>query len=183
MPGLSRRRSGAIIDLVRSSVASQYGAALAMLGGAVGHADPAAWLAPVGRRPFWHVAYHTLFITDLYLSENAAAFRPQPFHRENYELLSVPPWAPERKVTADEPYEPATLAGYVETLQAKAQRTIAAETEASLAGPSGFDWLPFSRLEAHLYATRHVQHHAGQLAAALRRVSDVGVPWVGLRKA
>src|SRR4051812_32867335 len=108
-----------MIDLVRSSVASQYGAALAMLRGCVDRADASAWLAPVGRRPFWHVAYHTLFITDLYLSTTVEAFRPQPFHRENYELLSVPVWAPERKLTAEIPYEPAVLAGYVDTLNAR----------------------------------------------------------------
>jgi hypothetical protein len=176
-------RSMPMIDLVRSSVASQYGAALAMLRGCVDRADGAAWVAPVGRRPLWHVAYHTLFITDLYLSTNEKAFRPRPFHRENYELLSVPVWAPERKVTAEEPYEPAVLAGYVDKLLAKMRAAVGAETEATLAGPSGFDWLPFTRLELHLYSTRHVQHHAGQLASALRRHSDIGVPWVGFQKA
>jgi hypothetical protein len=172
----------AMIDLVRWSVASQYGAALSMLRGCIDRADASAWLAPVGRRPLWHVAYHTLFITDLYLSTSVAAFRPRPFHRENYELLSVPAWAPERKVTAEEPYEPAVLGGYVDTLAATMKAALGAETEATLAGPSGFDWLPFSRLELHLYSTRHVQHHTGQLAAALRRVSDTGVPWVGLQE-
>jgi len=172
-----------MIDLVRSSVTSQYGAALAMLRGCLDRADGSAWVAPSGRRPFWHVAYHTMFITDLYLSESADAFRPQPFHRANYDLLSVPVWAPERKLTAEEPYEPAVLAGYVDTLTAKMRAAVGAETEATLAGPSGFDWLPFTRLELHLYSTRHVQHHAGQLASTLRRLSDTGVPWVALQKA
>ena len=35
----------------------------------------------------------------------------------------------------------------------------------------GYDlWLPFSRLELHLYNLRHIQHHTGQLSAYLRRV-------------
>ena len=166
--------------LVKTSLAGQYAASLAMLRGCIDAADAAAWVAPSGRRPFWHVAYHLLFITDLYLSPDEKSFRPRPFHRENYELLSTPPWAPERKVvTADDPYEPAVLSEYVDLLRAKARESVGNETAQSLAGPSGFDWLPFPRLELHVYNVRHIQHHTGQLTAALRRTSDKGVPWIG----
>ena len=167
-----------MLELIRASLSSQFGAALAMLLGGLNGADGATWLAPVGSRPFWHTAYHVLFLTDLYLSRDEHSFRPRPFHRENYELLSTPVWAPERKVTADEPYDAATLTGYVDALRAKAREAIAAETESTLAGPSGFDWLPFPRLEAYLYNLRHLQHHTGPLVATLRRQTGKGTPWV-----
>ena len=47
----------------------------------------------------------------------------------------------------------------------------------ALAGPSGFHWLKFSRLELHVYNIRHLQHHVGQLNAALRRHQAEGIKW------
>jgi uncharacterized damage-inducible protein DinB len=54
---------------------------------------------------------------------------------------------------------------------------------------SGFDdgWLrlvDLSRGELHIYNIRHVQHHAGQMSAYLRRVDGAladpkALPWVG----
>jgi hypothetical protein len=45
--------------------------------------------------------------------------------------------------------------------------------------PSGFFWLPFSKLELQLYNIRHVQHHTGQLIDRLRTVAGIGVARVG----
>jgi hypothetical protein len=56
---------------------------------------------------------------------------------------------------------------------------VAKETARSLAGESGFPWIPFPRLELHIYNIRHIQHHAGQLGAFLRRNKVKGVGWVG----
>lgn len=164
---------------IQPVLAAQYGAALAMLRAAVTHADHVTWRAFVGQFPFWHVSYHTLFFTDLYLSRDEASFRPQPFHREDYNRLGPVPWAPPSSVVVDEPYAQDLMAAYVDTCVAKARREVEAETEATLAGPSGFHWLQFTRLEAHLYNLRQVQHHTGQLAAALRRQGAAGVEWVG----
>jgi hypothetical protein len=61
---------------------------------------------------------------------------------------------------------------------------LAAETRQSLEGSSGFSRRQFSRGELHLYNLRHVQHHSGQLSAALRRLnlalqSPQALPWIG----
>jgi hypothetical protein len=164
---------------IQPILSAQYGAALAMLRAAVTSADPATWRAFVGQFPFWHVAYHTLYTTDMYLSRDEGAFTPQPFHREHYDRLGPVAWAPPSKVVADQPYAQDLMAAYVDTCAAKARLEVEAETEATLAGPSGFHWLRFTRLEAHVYNLRHVQHHTGQLAAALRRQGLAGVEWVG----
>src|SRR5207237_8234096 len=115
-----RGRSRRMIEVVRSSVAGQYGAALAMLHDCVERAGPTVWPATVGTRPYWHVAYHTLFVTDLYLSPSEETFRPQPFHREDSDELGGPPGAPGKNVTAGEAYDLATLVAYVETCRGKA---------------------------------------------------------------
>ena len=167
-----------MITMIRSAVARQYGAALALMRGCVMRADSAAWLGAVGKFPFWHVAYHTLYYADLYLSPDESAFRPQPFHLDGYNFLGPQPWAPDMRVAADRPYDQDMLTAYVDAIRAKAKSAVDGETESSLGGPSGFGWLEFTRFELHLYNLRHLQHHGGQLAAVLRSQGGDGVDWI-----
>jgi hypothetical protein len=167
-----------MITMIRSALVGQYGAALSMLRGCVENVDSAIWLGAVGKFPFWHVAYHTLYYTDLYLSQDEEAFRPQTFHRDGYNFLGPQPWAPGMRVVADLPFDKAMLITYLDAARVKAKSTVDGETETTLAGPSGFTWLGFTRLESHLYNLRHIQHHCGQLAAVLRSQGDKGVDWV-----
>jgi hypothetical protein len=167
-----------MIALVRSSLAGQYGAALQMFSRCFEHASSDAWTAPVGKFPFWHVAYHALYYTDLYVSTDEQSFRPQPFHLENSNFLGPPSSAPEKKFVAGRPYHKEKLASYLATCRAKVKSSIERETETTLAGPSGFSWLKFSRLELHVYNIRHTQHHIGQLTALLRRLNIVAADWV-----
>ena len=168
-----------MLSLVRDSVAGQYGAALTMLGRCIRFADEAAWESPVAKFPYWHVAYHTLYCTDLYLAPGEKEFRPPAFHQPDSNFLGNQPWPPYKKVTVERPYEKAEVLAYVEACRGRVRTTLEAETEVTLAGASGFSWLPFNRLDLHLYNIRHVQHHTGQLAAVLRRLTGKGVTWVG----
>jgi uncharacterized damage-inducible protein DinB len=161
--------------LIRA-LASQYLSALTMLRTCVDQIDADVRDTLGGRYPYGHVAYHVLHTTDLYLSRDEASFRPQPFHREGYEQLGKPFWA-ESAVVADQPYDRDTLVKYVEICQARVKSVLDGETDASLQGSSGFSWLEFSRLELHIYNIRHLQHHTGQLVAALRQSRNTGVEW------
>ncbi len=166
-----------MLPLTQTALAGQYAAGLKMLGGCIDQAVGDRWLAPVGHFPFWHVAYHTLFFTDLYLSADERSFIAPALHRENYNFLGKLPWPPFDVVSAHDPYDRAMLLEYLDSCRAKARQTLPAETEQTIARPSGFAWLPFSRLELHLYNIRHLQHHTGQLAATLRREGAAGVGW------
>src|SRR4051812_25013319 len=108
-----------MLELLRQSLAAQYGAALKMLDAAITECQSKNWPAKVGQHPFWHVAYHVLFCTDMYLSPSEAKFHPQPFHREHYNFLEKLPFPPFTKVLADQPYDKQTLVGYVTTCRAK----------------------------------------------------------------
>jgi len=70
---------------------------------------------------------------------------------------------------------------YAEVVRSKAVRMIVQETEASLAGPSGYGGRrPPTRVEMHVYNIRHIQHHTGQLSACIRRVAPGADPrWAG----
>jgi hypothetical protein len=168
-----------MLSVVKSVVGGQYGAALKMLAGCVERADEAAWHATIAQFPFWHVAYHTVFCTDMYLSPGEQAFRAPPFHVKGFQFLEVPEWAPEKRAPTDRPFDKEVLTAYIATCRAKVKTTLEAETEATLRGQSGFSWIPFTRLELHLYNIRHIQHHTGQLSASLRCHGVEGVEWVG----
>ena len=168
-----------MIELIRRTIASQYGAALQMLENAIVKCPAKQWTEKVGNPPFWHVAYHVIFCTDMYLSAGPAKFKPRAFHRKNYNFLTRLPWPPFKPVVADEPYEKKVLLEYIEFCRAKVAKVMSEETEASLARKSGFPWLSFSRMQLHLYNIRHVQHHTGALNSFLWRCGAEGSQWVG----
>lgn len=150
------------VPLVQRILLGQFEAALCMLTAAVRKCPPPHWDGLVGKYPFWMVAYHTLCYADLYLTKSEDAFEMRDLHPKGwYEFEEE---YPSRR------FEQAELTHYADIILDKARRTIPAETSASLEGPSGFKRLAFSRAELHIYNLRHVQHHAGQLSAFLRRV-------------
>ena len=51
-------------------------------------------------------------------------------------------------------------------------------TSVDLEAGSGFDWVPFDKLELQFYNIRHLQHHTGQLCERLRTKQDIGIGWV-----
>ncbi len=162
-----------MIELVRSALIAQYGAGLSMFANAVTPAE--LWVSSVGTSPFSHIAYHALYFTDLYLSRNEASFTEQPFHLEAAVELRRDPARPEENAPCDKEL----LLAYIDHCRNKVVETIMSETEATLAGPGGFWHGDMPRLELHLYNIRHLQHHTGQLATALRSHQDTGTRWVG----
>jgi len=155
-----------MIDYLKTVLTRQYEASLCMLAGCLRRCAPEHWEGQIGNGTFRQVAYHTLYFTDLYLSRGKAALEQREFHRRGGS----------RRIGADPDgglAQAETLA-YLAVCRRKAVETLAAETLESLQGPSGFSKLRFSRGELHLYNIRHVQHHAGQLSAYLRRAADDG---------
>lgn len=157
---------------------SQFHAALAMLAECVERCPEDRWdgrgALAIGTMPFWEVAYHALCFVDCYLSPSNEAFegeiasRGARFHPEGMRELSQE--HPSRRFERDE------LRRYAAFCRDKAATVLAAETDASLAGPSGFSWLAMPRAEVHLYNLRHLAHHTGQLTAFLRR-AGVQTKW------
>ena len=149
-----------------------------MLHNAISACDTELWTDHSYTNTFWHVAYHVLFYTDLYLSEDEKSFVPWEKHREHYQVLSATlPWPPRAAVHIGEPYSREEIEGYCEHVQQGLVKRI--ET-LDFEEPSGFSWLPFSKFELQLYNIRHVQHHTGQLIDLLREQDDVSINWVGI---
>ena len=161
-----------MIELFKQSLASQFEAGLCMTDDCLRRCPDAHWDGLVAKYPFWQVAYHTLCFVDLYLSPGKETFALRDLHPQGWREFDDE--YPSRRFARGE------LLDYVAICRRKAGETIAAETVESLMGPSGFSWLKFARAEAHLYNLRHLQHHAGQLGAYLRRADPSIEPrWIG----
>ncbi len=162
------------LDILHS-VASQYGASLAMLGRAIEVCPEPLWLSEDYVNRFWHIAYHALFYSHFYLQPVAADFHPWAKHRPDYQYLGPRPWTAQEAPKAETPYTKAELLEYHQLCRAEVNTKVPA---LDLAAASGFDWLPFNKLELQFYNIRHVQHHTGQLADRLRAGANIGLDWV-----
>ena len=159
-------------------IRSQYLATLAMLRQAVERCPEPLWDDRAYKNRFWHVAYHALFYTHLYLQDRLEDFRPWALHRKEYNYLGAVPWPPHHKPVIDEPYTRDEILAYCAICEQQvAGRVDALDMEAG----SGFDWLPFGKLELQFYNIRHIQQHTGELMERLGTHVGIDVDWVGSR--
>jgi len=152
-----------------ASILSQYRASLAMLRQAIELCPEDLWRDTQYRNRYWHIAYHTLFYAHLYVNASEAEFVPWSKHRAECRMLGG-------EIEGIEAYSKSELLEYLLICLAEIEDNV---PKVALDGPSGFDWLPFSRLEAHIYNIGHIHQHTGQLGERLRTVCDVGIKWVG----
>lgn len=165
-----------MLSTYKTLTRGQYVAALNTLGLCIDACPETSWDQPVCDFSFRHVAYHTLFFADLYLSGNEARFRTQDFHAENAEFfggydelnLDSGQSTPDRE----------SIKRYLAFCLQSAHDTVEAETEESLQQMSEFAWLDITRAENHIYNIRHIHHHAAQLSLRLRLSHGIDIPWV-----
>jgi hypothetical protein len=145
-------------------IQSQYLATLAMLKQAIEKCPDAMWNDPADKNRFWHVAYHALFYTHLYLQPTEQDFRPWPKQRKAHDLSQ----------TAN-PYSKAEILEYLALCQQQVAELV---PQLNLDAESGFDWLPFNKAELQIYNIRHLQQHAGELMERLGARAGLDVDWV-----
>lgn len=166
---------------VNAVIASQYLAALEMLKQVVVKCPDALWADPDDTAQFWHVAYHALFYTHLYLQDTARDFTPWVRHRENYNYMGGRlPWPPHTPLEIGEPYDKDSILAYVAVCQQEVRDRVPA---LNLEAESGFEWLPFGKLELQIYTIRHLQQHTGELMERLGVRAGISVDWVGMMRA
>ncbi len=160
----------------RDIIRSQYQAALEMLKQAIAKCPEALWNDPADKVAFWRVAYHALFFTHFYLQPEEKDFAAWAKHRKDYELMGPPAWAPDRIPQIGEPYTRADVLEYLDLCREQVEERT---RQLDLDGPSGFEWLPFDKLELQFYTIRHLQQHAGELMERLGSRAGINVNWVG----
>lgn len=159
-------------------ICSQYHASLEMLKSAIVKCPPALWNDPGAKTKFWHVAYHALFYTHLYLQNSEQTFNPWARHKPNYQFMGPVPWPPHDKPKLEEPYSQEDILAYLEFCQNEVEEKMV------LLNPddeSGFSWLPFTKMELQIYNIRHLQQHTGELMERLGSQANIEVDWVGMK--
>jgi len=157
-------------------IQSQYLAALEMLKQAVVKCPPELWNAREDKNKFWHIAYHALFYTHLYLQDTEKDFRAWEKHRQEYQFMGQTPWPPHDPPKIGDPYTSQDMLAYLELVQKQVlERVPALDLEAA----SGFEWLPFGKLELQFYNIRHLQHHAAELYERLGARASIDLDWIG----
>jgi hypothetical protein len=152
-----------MLALYKQSIAAQYEASLAMLKQCVEGCPAEHWESLIAQGTFRWVAYHTLFFCDLYLSPSNESFEHRDLHDRGGD---------ERGPNATPGLSQKEALAYIDICRQKVYESLAAETEETLAGASGFQWYNNNRSEMHLINIRHIQHHTGQLSAFLRRIDN-----------
>lgn len=148
-----------------------------MLKQAVARCPESIWDDPGDKTKFWHIAYHALFYTHLYLQEAEKEFRPWAKHRDGYNRMDPLPATPDGQPVAYEPYTKEDLLDYLDICK---QQVDEKTRQLKLDDESGFEWLPFSKLELQFYNIRHIQQHAGELMERLGTRANIDVDWVGM---
>jgi hypothetical protein len=160
---------------IRQAILKQYRASLAMLRQAIELCSEDLWESSSFRNRFWHVAYHAVFYTHLYVQVSEAEFCAWAKHVPDSQYLGSRPWAPGEARTVGKLYTKDEVLEYLTVCCAEVEVHVPA---LRLEDESGFYWLPFNKLELQFYNIRHLQHHTGQLTDRLRAVLDAGVTWV-----
>jgi uncharacterized damage-inducible protein DinB len=156
-----------MVDFLRQILQSQFEAALSMVKDCVAECGPEYWEGKIANATFRQIAYHTLFFVDYYLSKDKESFQLRDLHKTGGD---------ERGPTLCSGLSKDETLEYVRICRQKMIESLKRETAESLQGPSGFR--KCSRAELHIYNIRHIQHHAGAMAAYLRRVD----PTIGERE-
>ena len=160
----------------------QFASAIQMMRLAIEACPDDLWDDRAEGTPFWHLAYHALFFTDLYLSENEKAFRARDFHEDKTHFLPGDYGEFGGIVTTPvKAYAKEQLLEYADHCLSKCDDTFEKLTDERALERCGFWWYELNVGEFLLNNFRHVQHHTGQLTLLLRRRAGVGIDWYGSR--
>ena len=172
------------LPALRAMLKSQYHAALAMLRDAVEKCPDAIWEGGGHRNACWQHAYHALFFAHSYSRRDSESSEWWPGHvAETLNPDGIP--GPPQPGSALPLLPPA----YSKEAVLAACRFVDEGIDAAVdsmdlgSAESGFPWYPIPKLEHQIVNLRHIQHHAAQIADRVRKEADVGVRWVGARRA
>jgi hypothetical protein len=163
-------------------ICRQLAAAIQMIRLAVEACPDELWDERSEGSPFWHLAYHSLYYVDLYLSKDEQAFQPIDFHEDKTQFLPGDyreyggvVTTPEKRYGRDQ------LLRYADQCLRKCEEELPKLTDERALERCGFWWYELSAGEFLLNNLRHAQHHAGQLALILRRRAGIGIDWLGTK--
>src|SRR5581483_10999909 len=130
----------------------QYRAGLKMLGDAIELCPEDLWFSKNYQNRFWHIAYHSVFYTHLYVQPSEGDFQAWSKHVPNSNFLGPQPWRKDEPFQIPEPYGKADVQDYLKLCRGEVEKQIPL---LRLEDGSVFSWLPFDKLELQFYNIRH----------------------------
>ena len=163
------------MDLLKI-VTSQYQSSLSMFEEAVKNCPKNLWEESSYKNRYWHIAFHTMFWTHMYLNDSEHSFEEWNKHIEDYQFLNF-----RSKSYAEDAviYSQEEVLDYLEFCKTRLPDHLAT---VNFEDEGGFSWIPVGKLELHMYNIRHIQHHTSQLTDRLKEVENIPVRWVGRTK-
>lgn len=158
---------------MKAELIAQYQKALLMLIDCIRQCPQELWNDTAYDNCFWRIAYHTLYFTDLYLSDHPDAHIPWEKHISGYNFLGKINYIENRPLTITTVYTQHDLMIYAENLIS----SLPARIKEDWSTQSGFDWLPMSLAGLYFYNLRHLQHHIGQLTERLKTSNAIVITW------
>jgi len=158
-------------DIIKSSLRSQYTAALQMLYNVIEITANDLWDSKDQVSRSWQVAYHTLYYYRLYMFQNLEKHILWNMHRDGAQNL--------HPNEGEEPMTPYTQQELLE-LTKLCIENVESDLQALdiTAEESGFPWYKVSKLEHQMVNLRHLQHHVAQLQDRLRNHKNQGISWI-----
>ncbi len=163
---------------IRGALKEQYHAGLAMLAECVEKCPEDMWTAGTHPRPFWRIAFHAAFFTQLYLGQDESVFEPWPgCHGIDPTLFTDPanlePYELPEEARACTKREISDYIGFVDF------RVDALVDSLDLdRNDAGIPWYEgISKLSHVLMNLRHIQGHVGQLSELLM-ARGIDTDWI-----
>ncbi len=155
----------------KHAIKKQYEASLNMLGQAIKNCPDSLWNDQSYTNKYWHIAFHTLYFTDLYTQGTDKNFVKWVKYKDSFEFLDREPG--EAPIPAEDAYTKEEVLEYynyvVNNLDARID-----STDMELA--SEVSWIPFTSFELQIHNIKHIQHHVGMLFERLRN-NNIDVEW------
>lgn len=160
---------------ITKMIQDQFECAMLMLEEAICKCPESLWNNDQYTNRFWHIAFHSLYYTHLYLQESQQSITPWVKYRTHYQYLGPLPWRKQELPVIADAYTPGELLEYLALCKNEIiQKVPHLQWEAE----SGFAWIPFNKLGLQIYNIRHLQHHTGQLIDRLRSRENIEVHWI-----
>lgn len=164
------------------AIGRQSAAAIQMLRSVIEACPDELWDERSDGSPFWHIAYHALYYTDLYLTKDEKSFQAMDYHQDKAHFLPGDYGEFGGVVsTPEKAYSKDQLLSYADHCLHKCEETFRQLTDERALERCGFWWYELNVGEFLLNNLRHAQHHAAQLALLLRRRADIGTEWLGTK--
>ncbi|HWA83802.1 MAG TPA: DinB family protein [Fimbriimonadaceae bacterium] len=163
---------------LQAALKEQYRAGLAMLAECVEKCPDDLWTAGEHPRPFWRIAFHAAFFTQLYLGADETVFEPWPgCHESDLRLFADPAYLEPYELPEETaPYTQKEMLDYIAFVDSRLDSLIdALDLERD---DPGISWYKnITKLSFTLMNLRHIQGHVGQLSELLM-ARGIDTDWV-----